>query len=84
MDFTKGRSGQKLRFSTDRIKKSLYQMHNDKGWLFETWVNENPICYERYWTECFFANRTMKTCAKAEICYNQYLNNTYKNSNISE
>ena len=73
-DYSKGRSGQKLRFSADRIKISLYELRNNNNWLFENWINDNPICYERYWTECFFKGRQMKTCLSAEICYNKYLN----------
>lgn len=73
-DYSIGRSGKKLRFANDRIKISLYRMKNDKGWLFEEWVNENPICYEQRWTECFFKNKCMKTCAFAELCYNKHLN----------
>jgi hypothetical protein len=73
-DYSKGRSGHKLRFSNDYLKLALYPVCNDKGWLFETWVKENPICYERYWTECFFKNRQIKFCPSAEICYNKYLN----------
>jgi len=73
-DYTIGRSGQKLRFPQDRQKEKLYKMHNDKGWLFETWVKDNSICYERYWTECFFKGKVMKSCPSAELCYNKYLN----------
>jgi len=49
-------------------------MRNDKGWLFETCVNKNPICYERKWTACFFEGKQMETCPFAELCYNKYLN----------
>jgi hypothetical protein len=73
-DFSVGRSGLKLRFPNDYLKISLYQVHNENGWLFETWVKENPICYERNWTECFFKNKQMKSCLSAELCYNKYLN----------
>jgi len=73
-DYSKGRSGQKLRFPNDWVKRSLYQIRNADGLLFETWVNENPICYERHWTECFLKGLRMKSCASAEICYNKYLN----------
>jgi len=80
-DYSKGRSGQKLRFPNDWIKKSLYEMRNDKGWLFEEWVNENPICYEQRWTECFFSHKRMASCPSAELCYNKHLNGI-KNSKL--
>jgi hypothetical protein len=84
-DFSRGRSGRKLRFSNDYLKIGLYQLCNEKGWLFEMWVKENPICYERYWTECFFKNKQMKTCSSAELCYNKYLNSvSSRNQNDKE
>jgi hypothetical protein len=83
-DYTKGRSGQKLRFPSDHLKMSLYQMNNDLGWLFETWVKENPICYERNWNECFFKNKQMKSCSSAELCYNKYLNSLSPGNQISK
>jgi len=73
-DYSKGRLGHKIRFYVDQLKISLYSMQNDKGWLFESWVKDNPICYERYWTECFFKGKQIKTCISAELCYNKYLN----------
>lgn len=76
-DFSRERSGRKLRFSN--------QLRNEKGWLFETWVKENPICYERYWTECFFKNKQMESCSSAELCYNKYLNSvSSRNQNDKE
>ena len=75
-DYSKGRSGQKLRFPVDRIKLNLYPMKNAKEWLFETWVKDNPICYERFWTECFFKEKEIKSCPSAELCYHKYLNST--------
>jgi hypothetical protein len=73
-DYSKGRFGQKLRFPSDDLKLKLYRMHNDEGWTFEAWIRENPICYARKWTECFFKNKRMKSCPSAELCYNKYLN----------
>ena len=73
-DYSKGRLGQKIRFPVDQLRISLYSMRNDKGWLFETWVKDNPICYECRWTECFFKGKKIKTCPSAELCYNKYFN----------
>ena len=78
-DYAVGRSGQKLRFPNDRLKKCLYGVKNSDGRLFEDWVSENSVCYEQRWTECFFKNKCMKSCVSAELCYNKYLNGDVSN-----
>jgi len=76
-DFSVGRSGRKLRFLSGWVKQALFPVENNRGWQFESWVRENPICYERYWTECFFKGKRMPSCPSAELCYNKYLNGTF-------